>query len=112
MAHRSFKHWFENNNHADAQITGVERTILWDWVGRLHILYEQWASTANDQRAGSEVVLLRLLLGERKMDLDRIIESTRALLVAFREQLADAFRATIASEMGITGEVLDQEKVD
>ena len=106
-AHRLFKQWLEKNNHADAHITGMERTLLRDWIGRLNVLYRQWTEGTEETRARAEVALLRLLLGEKAMDLDRSKESTRVLLSSFRERLRKAFLEPVLSEMESAGEVLE-----
>ena len=63
--HRTFKRWLETNTHADARITGVERTLLKDWLNRVHGLYLQWSNGDEEQRIRAERGLLRLFFRYR-----------------------------------------------
>ena len=105
MAHRTFKQWLEKNSHASSHVSGVERTLLRDWLGRLFKLYDRWDSTTGDDRERAEVGLLRALLGRETESLDRRKDSTNALLREFRERLHKCFLEPVLEEMGATGQV-------
>ena len=75
--HRTIKRWLETNAHADAHTTGVERTLLKDWLNRVHGLYLQWSNGDEEHRIRAERGLLCLFVGNDALTMDMVRGSGR-----------------------------------
>ena len=80
VAHRPFKQWLEDKSYAGAKITEFARTMLRDWLGRVQRPFRQWEGAIEECQRRAETGLLRVLLGDDELQLDRQNASTAVLL--------------------------------
>ena len=99
MVHRTFKEWLEVNTHADAHLTGVERALGRDWLGRLHSLYMYWKHGSKRERDCAEIGLRRLLLGVEGLEVDETREEGAQLLRFFRAGMLETFRDPVLAQI-------------
>ena len=100
--HRSFKRWLETNTHGNAHITAVERTLLKDWLNRVHGLYLQCTKGDKEQEARAERGLLRLLVGKEALTMDRRRRGAAEFVRDFHSAMEQAFRDPFLREMPST----------
>ena len=93
--HQTFKRWLVQNTHADAHISGMEKTLVRDWMWRLSSLYNLWKTGDNCTKSQAEIGLRRLLMGEEGMRIPESSRNGQALSIQLRAAIEDAMRAPV-----------------
>ena len=105
--HRSFKRWLETNTNANAHITAVERTLLRDWMNRVHGLYIQSTKGDEEMKVRTERGLLRLLVGQDALTMDRSRRGATEFVTEFHTAMDEAFREPVLDELPSTDQWSD-----
>lgn len=61
----TLKDWLEINTHVTSHLSGIEKGMTGDWLGRLYKLYLCWIHGNHTEKVCSVAGILRLILGEK-----------------------------------------------
>lgn len=105
LTHRRLKSWLEVNSHPDSHLTGMERVMESDWLGRLYVLFQTWKKGETTEKNCAERLLRLLLIGVEGVHVDEGTRPGRDLLHELRDILDDAFREPVLGMIEDCGQV-------
>ena len=93
--HTQFKSWLSKSTHQDVHLVAMEKAIARDWLWRLSSLTRLWNEGSQLERDQAEVGVLRLVLGEAGLHVNRTAKDGAKVLEYLRKALEGAMRDPI-----------------